>query len=246
MKEKLYTIPVNDAMTAGDECPLCNAYRDLTHNALDFVLGHGASYMESNIREQTDAAGFCNRHLKMMYDYGNSLGNALILNTHLSAVRKKLAYEMDHYKPNGGLFGKSEQSNVEQYLNSVEDSCFVCNYVNQVYDRYLATFFHLYKSDPEFADKIKNSKGFCLTHLRDLLAAAGKNLNKKELEAFTTLLFAVEKENLDRVQEDISWFCDKFNHTNKDADWKNSKDAIPRTMQKIAGGYPSDDPYKRS
>ena len=29
MKEKLYTIPVNDAVAADDECPICNAKRSL-------------------------------------------------------------------------------------------------------------------------------------------------------------------------------------------------------------------------
>ncbi|MCR5734338.1 MAG: DUF6062 family protein, partial [Lachnospiraceae bacterium] len=52
------------------------------------------------------------------------------------------------------------------------------------------------------------------------------------------------EDNYSRITEDITWFCDKFDYRNKDADWKNSKDAIPRTMQKIAGGYPADDPYK--
>ncbi|MDE7046712.1 MAG: hypothetical protein K2P25_01800, partial [Lachnospiraceae bacterium] len=27
MKEKLYTIPLNDAVNAGDECPFCNIER---------------------------------------------------------------------------------------------------------------------------------------------------------------------------------------------------------------------------
>ena len=36
----------------------------------------------------------------------------------------------------------------------------------------------------------------------------------------------------------------KFDYRNKDADWKNSKDAIQRGMQKLKGGYPADAPYK--
>ena len=38
----------------------------------------------------------------------------------------------------------------------------------------------------------------------------------------------------------------KFDYENKDADWKNSKDALPRGMQKLKGGYPSDAVYKKS
>ena len=51
-------------------------------------------------------------------------------------------------------------------------------------------------------------------------------------------------ENMQRVTDDLEWFCDKFDYKNKDADWKTSKDAIPRGMQKAAGSYPADPPYK--
>ena len=50
---------------------------------------------------------------------------------------------------------------------------------------------------------------------------------------------------LARIQEDIDWFVEKYDYRNKDADWKNSKDAVPRTMQKITGGYPADPVFKQ-
>ncbi len=48
---------------------------------------------------------------------------------------------------------------------------------------------------------------------------------------------------MQRLSEDLDWFCDKFDYRNKDADWRTSKDALPRGMQKAAGGYPADEPY---
>ena len=73
MKEKLYTIPLNDAMNENDECPFCFLERKLLQKTIDFVLGSSSSYMESDIREKTDEAGFCRLHTKMMFDYGNAL-----------------------------------------------------------------------------------------------------------------------------------------------------------------------------
>jgi len=35
-----------------------------------------------------------------------------------------------------------------------------------------------------------------------------------------------------------------FDYRQQGADWKNSKDAVRRTMQKLRGGYPADPPYK--
>ena len=50
--------------------------------------------------------------------------------------------------------------------------------------------------------------------------------------------------NLDRIQEDIDWLIEKYDYRNRDADWKQSKDAIQRGMQKIRGGYPADPVYR--
>ena len=52
MKEKLYTIPLNDAMNAGDECPFCFIERNVEQDLLDFTLGSGSSYMESDVRSR--------------------------------------------------------------------------------------------------------------------------------------------------------------------------------------------------
>lgn len=245
MKEKLYTIPLNDAVNANDECPLCNAQRSLEQDAIDFTIGPGASYMESDIREKTDKTGFCRHHFKMLYDYGNSLGNALILKTHMIKLKEDLNKEMDSYKPGkSGMFSKGEESHLEKFLGETEEKCFVCDYYRDTYERYVATFFYLYENDGEFADKIKNGKGFCLHHMKDLVAAGPKYLKKDKSEEFCRMLFEVQKRNLERITTDISWFVDKFDYRYKDADWKESKDAIPRTIQKIAGGYPADGPYK--
>ena len=36
--------------------------------------------------------------------------------------------------------------------------------------------------------------------------------------------------NLQRVKEDLDWFCAKFDYRNAGADWKNSKDAVERAV----------------
>ena len=245
MKEKLYTIPVNDAINSGDECPLCNAARALERDAIDFAIGPGASYMESDIREATDKIGFCKHHFQMMFDYGNSLGNALILSSHIRKVHKDLKKQMDSYKPGAsGMFKKSEKSNVEDFLSDLSGRCYVCEYYADTYKRYLDTFFYLYENDEAFADKVKSGKGFCLSHMNELLSEAGKHLKGAKLTAFTDTLFKLQDENLSRIEEDVNWFVEKFKYENKDADWKNSRDAVPRAISKLVGGYPQDGPYK--
>lgn len=245
MKEKLYTIPVNDAINEDDECLLCNAMRALERDAIDYAIGPAASYMESDTREATDKIGFCKHHFQMMYDYGNSLGNALILTSHIRKIKADLSKQMNSYKPAAtGMFKKEEQSNVETYLDNLSSRCYVCEYYKETYKRYLDTFFYLYEKDDDFSGKVKSGKGFCLEHMNELLHEAPKHFKGTELKEFTDMLFKLQKENLDRIEEDINWFVEKFKYENKDKDWKNSRDAIPRTIQKIVGGYPADGPYK--
>lgn len=99
MKEKLYTIPLNDAVNAGDECPFCYIERNVEQDLMDFVLGSCASYMESDVREDTDREGFCRTHMKKMFDYGNTLGNGWILKTYYKKLLSEMDGEFRHFKP---------------------------------------------------------------------------------------------------------------------------------------------------
>ncbi len=252
MKEQLYTIPLNDAMNAHDECPFCFVERAVEQDLLDFALGSGSSYMESDVREATDKAGFCRAHFKKMFDYGNTLGNAWILKTHYMEMRKQMADVMKKYQPEKTTFrskfaksGPECKNSVAAWVKEKDESCYICKRFADTYERYLDTFFVMYKRDPEFVDKVKKSKGFCLHHFGDLCEAGESKLNDKQKAEFYPAMFALQTEHMDRLQEDVSWLVEKFDYRNKDADWKNSRDAIQRGMQKLKGGYPADPVYQQ-
>lgn len=252
MKEKLYTIPLNDAVNVQDECPFCFIERKLEQDAMDFVLGSSSSYMESDIREQTDKAGFCREHTKKMFDYGNTLGNSLILKTHYQKLRKEMHEQFQSFTPGkSSLLGRlrhtqsaSEKNPIQAWAESKDCSCYICRNVQETFDRYIETFFYLYRNDSAFRDKIEHGKGFCLHHFGVLCGSADRYMNEKEKAAFYPAMFKLMEENFARVEEDITWLIDKFDYRNKDADWKNSKDALQRGMQKLRGGYPADPVYK--
>lgn len=252
MKEKLYTIPLNDAVNAQDECPFCFIERKIEQDMLDFVLGSGSSYMESDVREQTDKAGFCRMHFKKMYDYGNTLGNAWILKTHMreTIFEMKKAMKAQSSTANAGLgvlFRKKAVSGsnpISAWIKERESSCFICNQFNDHYSRYMDTFFELYRKDGDFKEKIENSKGFCIPHFGDLCDAAQTRLKDKELENFYEIFFRLMQQNMERLYEDDAWLIEKFDYRNRDADWKNSREALQNCMQKLKGGYPADPVYK--
>lgn len=248
MKEKLYTIELMDAVKSGDECPFCYLERKLEQEAIEFVLG--SSYMESDIRDLTDKQGFCRKHTKVMFDYGNSLGNAWILKSRLEYLRKHLKKEMDGFAPaKTSLFGRIKKQDtplnpVTGWIREQESHCYVCGRVEATYRRMLDTFVYLSKKDGEFLALIKQSKGFCIHHFADLMEICEEGMGEKEKKEWYPVLFELMEKNLDRMQADIDWFIEKFDYRNQNADWKDSKDAVQRTMQKIAGGYPADPVFK--
>ena len=255
MKDKLYEIPMNDAMDEDDECPFCFVERKTEQELMDFVLGSCASYMESDTREATDKAGFCRVHQKKMFDYGNALGNGWILKTYYKKLIQEMKAEFKDYTPGKtsmmdritGKAGKRDGGNgnpIEKWVSEKERTCYICDRFNQVYERYIATFFHLYKKDAAFREKVKNGKGFCLHHFAELCAGADRFLNDAERKEFYPMIFEVMERNMERLSADVDWFIEKYDYLNRDADWKQSKDAIQRGMQKIRGGYPADPVYR--
>ncbi|MCD7735746.1 MAG: DUF6062 family protein, partial [Lachnospiraceae bacterium] len=101
-----------------------------------------------------------------------------------------------------------------------------------------------YRQDEAFKNKILNGKGFCLHHFGILCGEADRYLSDKEKAEFYPAIFDVMEKNFARIEDDISWLVDKFDYRNRDADWKNSKDALTRGMQKLRGGYPVDPPHR--
>lgn len=235
MKEKIYSIPVNDAFNAECECPVCSMYKTLEDNAVEYTMG--PSYMEDDTRALTDENGFCKRHMQMIYESGNKLGIALIMKTHFDRVLKDITPLSDTVQVKKRIFGKSEVDGIEraEYLDKLNSSCFVCNRINNVFDRYIDTIFFLWKGDNDFKKKFSECKGFCNEHYSLLLKEAHKRLSGQSLEDFCSVLSQLYISNMERVRDDLDWFINKFDYRYADEPWKNSKDAIPRAMTKTNG-----------
>lgn len=250
MNEKLYTIPLNDAVNANDECPFCYIERNVEQDLLDYVLGSAASYMEADTRDLTDKYGFCREHIRKMYDYGNTLGNAWILKTHYRRTIQEMTEQFKKYSPKKLSFKEKlsrdgdVKNSIAAWTRSKDCSCYICEEFSKMYIRYIETFFYLYKEDSEFRRKVDEGKGFCLHHFGDLCEHAELHLSERDKEEFYPRMFKLMEANMNRLYEDISWLIEKFDYRNKDADWKNSRDAVGRGMQKLRGSYPADPPYK--
>lgn len=254
MNRNIATFPLTEAFRAADECPFCNLERSAEQHAVSFILG--SAYMEDDIRAATDAAGFCRHHYKMMYDYGNRLGCAWILSTHMKRLNEELTRELKGFTPGKSSIlsrmkktnmsnGSAPQTSIGSWVKEKTNSCYVCSHFQEIYSRYLDVFFDMLKKDNEFQELFRQSKGFCLPHFGDLMEAAEKRLSDAQKAELYPQIFTMMQENMERVQKDVAWFVEKNDYRNKEKDWGESRDAVQRAMQKCAGGYPADPIFKQ-
>lgn len=239
MKEQIYTIPVIDGFKENKECPFCSMYNKLDFDAVDYMLG--ASYMEDDIRLETNKMGFCKEHYQKMYLKQNRLGLALMVHTHLQQINNDIENLSNSLTTNEkkSIFSKpkEEKNKLNLYLTNISNSCYICNKTDKTFERYVDTFFYMWKKKPEIKDYLKNSKGLCLEHFNLLTQTAKEKLNTDEYKEFISIILPIQKENLKRLEEEIEWFIDKFDYRYADQPWKNSKDSLPRCIAKISSTF---------
>lgn len=235
MKEKIYTIPVNEAYDTDCECPMCLLEEKLERETLDYTLG--AAMMEPDFRENSNKKGYCRRHFTMLFEMQNKLPLALIMDTHFEEVRKSIS-ELAKHAPagKGGIFKKKGgcAPKMSEKLQNMLDGCIVCDKVNHTMERYADVLMYMWANEPEFREKFDKSKGLCLKHMKLLSDNAEKSIGQKAGEFMGEMARKAERE-FARIQEDIHRFTLKFDYRNKDMEWGSAKDAPIRSIEKVTG-----------
>ncbi len=253
MKERIYTIPINEAFDQDSECPLCICESKLEDDSLRYFVG--PAMMEPDCRIETNRTGFCADHFNKLYNLQKDrLPLALVIDTHLTEQIKDLGsiykkhekglknlYEKgalealtETIKGRGSLAGRAIDEIVNK-LKELKNTCAVCDKMNNNMDKLIDNTLYLYRRESEFKKKFLNSKGFCLKHLEALLAKAREVFSPVIQAEFLVNLFTLELKELNRVQDDVNYFTKMFDYRNAGADWKNSRDAVPRSIEKIVG-----------
>ena len=223
--EQIYMIPVNEAFdTVGEKpecgCPFCLLYKKLQGDELDLILG--ASMMEPDIRIKTNEQGFCSSHYGMMLRRKRMLGMGLMLESHLSEVRRKI---------DGKTFlGGKAQTAIES-LTVLERDCYVCNRIDRNLTAMVSTAVYLYETDLNFRKKVEATPYFCLPHYRKMIEYASKKMNKRIFKDFYNTVYGIEKKYSETLNSDVSWFCKKFDYNYQDEPWYNAKDSVPRAIK---------------
>ena len=237
--EQIYMIPVSEAFEACAGkvecgCPICSLYKKLQTDELDIILG--ASMMEPDIRIKTNEMGFCPTHYNMMLGRRRMLGMGLMMESHLSEVRKML---------DGPVVLGDKRAAALGALGKLEGDCYVCGRINRNLSAMISTTVYLWQCDYNgFRKRFSEQTWFCMPHYRAMLEYASKKLPKKTYREFYDSAYAVQDKYLKTLSEDVSWFCKKFDYRYDEEPWYNSKDSVKRAIRFLGGCFGEDESVK--
>ncbi|MBN1777466.1 MAG: hypothetical protein JW811_05025 [Clostridiales bacterium] len=239
MQYQIDTIPVWEALEYQGSCLLCTLHAKTEAGEIERALG--SSVMEPGIRVRTNVLGICAAHQRMMFQNGNRLGHALLMDTHAEEVLKKL----EKLKARSWHGRDADGKQLAGKLRALSSRCIVCETINTHMKRYVHTLLYLWKTDPKFKKQFCGSNGVCIPHAADLIEASQKHLNARQRVEFTELCLDLLYNHLAEDEKDLNWFTQKFDYKNKSKSWENSKNAIERTVNRLRGYCLGNVPYEK-
>lgn len=203
------------------ECPLCEMRSIVEKNIVEQYLNEAV--MVTSVRYEVNEKGFCSDHFDMMFASQHKLGLALQCVTRMNVLK-------EHLKTPSSAKDAVKQANK---LVETENTCVICDTVEDHMQRYYRTVAQLYFDEEDFRELISCTKGFCLKDYAQLV------LNSKyaslKANEYVKVLADIEMNNFERVQKDLQWFCDRHDFRNVGAPLGGAEDALPRTRTKIYG-----------
>ncbi len=197
MRESLLTIPVNEVFEPRCGCPVCAMRNTVEEHICEYIMG--AAMMEPDVREETNAMGFCLTHYNMLLKQNNRLSLALMLNTHLAAVREKI----------------SDKKSAKSKKNAPSgQTCFVCSKTEWGVNHTLETLYTLFRDDEGFRKLYSSQEYICMPHYDLLMSGAAQRLKKDDLKAFQEATNMLVTRYADALNKDVKEFCDSFDYRN--------------------------------
>ena len=228
MKERIYTIPITDALNDNCGCILCTIEKKLEDDAITYFLG--PSLMEPDSREDTNKNGFCRRHIHMLSCGKNTLGLALMLQTHIEELSKKFAL-----KEKKGLFSKKSDINATSSdIYSAVKSCSVCNKLNSQMQIAAQNLVYLIGNEKDFAEKFFKDGFLCAEHFSLALSVCEKELGEKRGGSVAKKLCAFEMQALNELKDDLYSFTNSFDYRNSNQKpSQKATDSVPKAVKYI-------------
>ena len=233
MKPNITTIPISDLFSETDGCPICRMYRMLEAQYVEYITG--AAMMAPDVRVRTNRVGFCHRHFSMMVNTGPRLSNALLLQTHIDELRNKVFPKKNTELPDKKMLAAIAEN---------ARTCYVCDRIEHDILHLLATVYVQFGADENFRSQYRAQDFICLDHYALVMANFNKKaMDKKTASEFCEATNTLSKGTMDTLYDDVTHFTTMFDYRNAGGDYKNSKDAIERSVRFLTS-YPVDETLK--
>ena len=160
------------------------------------------------------------------------LGMGLMLESHLDEVEKKIDGRT--------ILGNKAQTSIAS-LEKLNGDCYVCSRIDKNLTAMISTAVYLFESDFDFVPKFKKVPYFCLPHYTKMMEYASKKMSKKIFRDFYDTAHGIQKNYVETLKGDVSWFCKKFDYRYDEEPWYNSKDSVQRSIKFLSGELGFDD-----
>ncbi len=227
MPEKIFTIPINEAMDRYDGCPLCHLRAKLEEDNLKYALG--AAMMEPDVRIEMNRLGFCPRHFDDMFAAKNKLALALILESHLDEVSALFPQP----EPDTGKKRKKPPKGADEAddVTRLADSCFICSRIKGTVRRYYSNFVYLWDSDTAFREKMASQPFICVTDAAGILRAAKAELKPVSYAELKDALNILVGKHIASVKSDVTKYCQSFDYRNADKPLGEEKNSVEKAIK---------------
>ncbi len=226
MRDDITSIPISEIFETQDGCPICRMRDLLEQRMVDYITG--AAMMEPDVRKETNKLGFCYTHYEQMLKKHNHLGVALMMESHLDSLEKRIF---------GGLIkdaGKQGKAAKEAL-----STCFVCERVDKNMEQMADNLCKLWERERDFRDTFAAQPTLCLPHYALLIEAAGRTMGKRYRGEFGEAASKLARGELQNLRSDVKHFCSMFDYRNsgENADWGTSKDSVERCVHFFTSRY---------
>ena len=227
MRESILTIPVNEVFEPREGCPICAMRNTVEQHISEYIMG--AAMMEPDVRQETNALGFCHTHFNSLLRQNNRLSLGLMLETHLAEKEKEIF--------SGGLpFAKGSKAKKAEKLS---ESCFVCEKVDWGVNHTLETGFTMFVKDPAFRKLFAAQEYICLPHYTLLRSKAQQQMSKGDFADFDKALTKLVGDYMHSLQQDVSEFCKSFDYRNAgklhNEDMEHVRESVLRAIKFLTG-----------
>lgn len=188
-------------------CPICRVSADAVDRYLDGLIYEKVNDrgLRATLRE---ARGFCERHAWGLVRHGAALGTAIMMRDVIHTLRLALTGARFRTLPaiswarmQGALDARQSRASTLGTITALTPQalCPVCAHEREVEDHLITSFLENLQGEGGLLDVYCNSEGFCLPHVRHVLACVADESTYELLVEAQESIWATLEGQLDKL-----------------------------------------------